>query len=207
MISTINRRFCRSADLGVTRSEDSKFATVSGYAGVYDNEYLVEMPPSNAIVYERIAPGAFKGAVEANPEMVFLFDHKGMPMASTRSNTLRVFEDERGLRFSAKLDMTDERSARLVDRISNGLVSEASFKFRFPTYHWAERSDGMMSATMVDMDIDRCDVSAVTFGANPLAKVNVGERSSTGVSDNVVPPLRRKKLGLRARLETQFFVL
>lgn len=78
---------------------------------------------------ETIAPGAFSGSIRANPDILALVDHDpGRVLARTKSGTLRLSEDTRGLAFS--LDLPDTVAGRDVLALAErGDLGGMSFGF------------------------------------------------------------------------------
>ena len=81
---------------------------------------------------ERIAPGAFTRSLEARNDIKLLWNHDtGSVLGSTRSGTLKVWQDERGLRVKGELpNTTAGRDA--AELIRRGDVDSMSFGFSVP---------------------------------------------------------------------------
>jgi len=81
---------------------------------------------------ERIAPGAFRKTLGSKRDVRLFINHdSGQVLASKRSGTLRLEEDEKGLRVEA--DMPDTQAARdLKDLMRRGIVDSMSFGFSVP---------------------------------------------------------------------------
>src|SRR5262245_4908775 len=76
-------------------------ATIVGYAAVY-NSFSELLDNNGGGFYERIAPGTFARALDRNPDVRFLVDHKTeLLLGRTKSGTLRLADDARGLRIEA----------------------------------------------------------------------------------------------------------
>jgi HK97 family phage prohead protease len=74
---------------------------LEGYAATFDTEARI------ADFVEVILPGAFRGALSPTRDVLALVDHDpGKVLARTRSGTLRLAEDPRGLSFSLELPNT-----------------------------------------------------------------------------------------------------
>ena len=129
---------------------------VAGYAAVF-NEW------TNIADYwqERIAPGAFDKVL--GDDVRFLVNHTGLPLARTKSGTLKLTADERGLYVEANLDMADPDVAALAPKLRRGDVGEMSFAFRSGVEEWDESGD-MPRRTIKEFSELR-DVSAVTHPA------------------------------------------
>ncbi len=78
---------------------------------------------------ESIAPGAFSASLAEGADILALVDHNpSMVLARTRSGTLRLAEDSRGLAFS--LDLPDTTAGRDVLALAErGDIGGASFAF------------------------------------------------------------------------------
>lgn len=97
---------------------------VSGYAAVFDEETNI-----GGMFREVIKPGAFKAAV-GRDDVVFLINHDGLPLARTRSGTLTLKEDERGLYMETVLDADDPEVKSIVPKMKRGDLDKMSFAFR-----------------------------------------------------------------------------
>lgn len=101
--------------------------TFVGYAAVFNS-------PSEPLPFtERIAPGAFGKSLRNRKRDVRLFvNHNAdMVLASKRSGTLRLEEDDRGLRVEADLPNTTAAND-LRELLRTGVVSTMSFGFTVP---------------------------------------------------------------------------
>jgi HK97 family phage prohead protease len=100
--------------------------TLTGYAARFNE-------PSEPLPFvERIAPNAFKRSLRAKNDIKLLWNHdSSMVLGSTRSGTLRLAEDEMGLRVEADLPDTQAgRDAKVL--INRGDVTGFSFGFTVP---------------------------------------------------------------------------
>jgi HK97 family phage prohead protease len=76
---------------------------------------------------ERIAPGAFKRSLQSRNEVKMLWNHdSGEPLASVRGGTLKLVEDERGLKVEATLANTS-RGRDVAELIRSKTVDSMSF--------------------------------------------------------------------------------
>ena len=110
--------------------------TFTGYAALFNS-------PSEPLPFtEVIAPGAFKRSLRSRNDVKMLWNHdSGSVLASTRSGTLSLVEDERGLKVTAVLpDTTAGRDAR--ELISKGIVDAMSFGFSVPSGGDSWSNDG-----------------------------------------------------------------
>lgn len=126
---------------------------------------------------ERVAAGAFTQSLQGNPDVVFRTEHSNMPLARTKSGTLRVGQDDKGLWYEAKLDRNDPDVISLVPKIRSGNMNESSFAFRCLDDSW---DSTRTERTLHQLDIHRGDVSIVTFGASPTTGDHVQMTRSAG---------------------------
>ena len=108
------------------RELDGGGLTFTGYAAVFN-------APSQPLPFtERIAPGAFKRSLQSRNDIKLLWNHEsGTVLGSTRAGTLRLEEDNVGLRVSA--DLPDTQAGRdAAYLIKRGDVDAMSFGFSVP---------------------------------------------------------------------------
>lgn len=106
--------------------ESSNGMTYSGYAAVWDS-------PSEPLPFiERIQRGAFKKTLQSRNEIKLLWNHDaGQVLGSLRAGTLRLYEDNHGLRVEA--DLPDTQLGRdTATLLKRGDVSAMSFGFTVP---------------------------------------------------------------------------
>lgn len=94
--------------------------TVAGYFAVFDQ-------PAHG---EVVRSGAFERTLAEGDDVVLRVDHSGLPLASTKSGTLRLHADDRGLYGIAEdLDRGNPDVLRLESTLRRGDVDKASFAF------------------------------------------------------------------------------
>ncbi|WP_237152388.1 HK97 family phage prohead protease [Oryzibacter oryziterrae] len=111
----------------------AKGRKIEGYAATFGTETRI-----GARFTEVIAPGAFSASLKTNGDILALVDHDpARVLARTRSGTLRLSEDTRGLAFS--LDLPDTTAGRDVLALAErGDLGGMSFGFavRDGGEHW-----------------------------------------------------------------------
>lgn len=177
-----------------TRGTDvSKLVTVRGLASVYNYEYPVYGGPESGGWYERVAVGAFDQTLSENPDVVFLVNHAGLPLARTKSGTLTLAAEKKGLGVRATLDPRDTEVGNLLVKMDRKDVDEMSFAFRTVKQDWQAHKkypqDEMSLRTLTELNLHRGDVSGVTFGASDATHVNI-ERSLDRLNDDEVRELQ-----------------
>ena len=138
---------------------------ISGYAAVFDSD-----SEDLGGFTERIERGAFAEAIKVS-DVRALFNHdNNMILARTASGTLRIYEDERGLKYEFEAPKTTAGND-VLEMIKRGDISQSSFGFTVEQDSWAKR-DGTTYRTI--KKVKRLyDVSPVTFPAYPEASVAV----------------------------------
>ncbi len=144
------------------REEADGQVRFSGYASVFNREY--EVHDAFGAYTERIAPGAFDRTLAEGPDVVLVVNHEGLPLARTKSGTLRLSVDEVGLRVDSELDAGDPDVQALLPKFRRGDLDEMSFAFRVNDQMW---SNDYSDRTITQVNLHRGDVSIVTFGASP----------------------------------------
>jgi HK97 family phage prohead protease len=148
----------RALDNG-TGGENLRF---TGYASVTNAPY--EMEDFLGEYTERIMPGAFTRSIAEGADVPFKVNHSGMTLARTKSGTMRLAEDSRGLHVEADLDPTNPEVQSLRSAMQRGDIDEMSFAFRVNSQVW---SPDWSQRDITEVDLHKGDVSAVNYGANP----------------------------------------
>lgn len=149
--------------------QDDGQIRLTGYAAVF-NELSVPLWGYR----ERIDPGAFDETLKANPDVRFLLNHDGLPLARTRSGTLELWADSQGLGFRALLDETDPDVQRTVPKVRRGDLDQMSFAF-WIVGETPSVENGEQIRTLTQIDLDDGDVSLVTYPAYPQTEAHLRE--------------------------------
>ena len=161
LIDAPERRSIAASDFEFRAVGDS--LTLTGYASVFDHPYEV-MGGAPRGWTETVDRRAFDVTLAGKPDVHLLINHEGMPLARTKSGTLQLSTDSRGLRVSADLDRRDPDVQRLQTKMERGDMDEMSFAFRVKADKW---SDDDSQRRLTEVSIHKGDVSVVNFGANP----------------------------------------
>lgn len=128
--------------------------TFVGYAALFDS-------PSEPMPFvEYVRAGAFTKTLNDGADVRLLIDHEGVPLARTKSGTLMLEEDDRGLRVEASLDPMNPDAQRVMSAMRRGDLSQMSFAFR--TVKDSFSADGMVRELR---EVQLFDVSVVTYPA------------------------------------------
>lgn len=151
------------------RASSKASPVVSTFASVTEAPY--EMYDMFGPYTEVVMADAFDATVAADPMVEFTLNHGaggGLPMAHTRNGTLELSvikgAEVNGLWYDASVDPTRNDVSDMLKAMERLDLAESSFKFRIVRGQW---SPDWMEYHILEVDIDRGDVSAVNFGANP----------------------------------------
>ena len=137
----------------------------NGYATVYN--YPFEMWDFWGEEFsEKVAEQSGARTLANNADVPFLVGHNdaGIPMARTKSGTMRLGEDTHGLHVDAPdLDGSVEQIRQLASAVERGDMDEMSMAFMTIRQDW---SPDYMERTILEYDLHKGDVSVVVFGAN-----------------------------------------
>ena len=116
---------------------------------------------------EKIAPGAFTEALKGD-DVRALFNHNpDIILGRSKANTLRMWEDERGL--GVEIDLPDTQQAKdLRTSIERGDVSQMSFAFQPVVDEWDQSEEPPLRTLKA---VRLFDVSPVTYPAYPQTDV------------------------------------
>jgi HK97 family phage prohead protease len=146
--------------------DDMQWYQVEGYASTVETPY--EMYDMFGPYTEIVAAGAFGETLAAAPQVVYRFNHGGMPMASTQNGRLELWSDETGLGDRAWLNPKRGDVQDLIHAMDDQDVTEQSFMFTITNGQW---SPDYTEYRINQVDLDRGDVGPVTYGANPYTSV------------------------------------
>jgi len=188
-----------TADLRATKRERNGqlLYNLVGIASVTDTRY--EMWDMFGPYDEIIDRGAFTDTLAADPDVAFLTNHRGVTMARTRSRpgqpqderTLFLGMTDTGLQSDAWLNPKRQDVSDLVLAIDDGNITEMSFAFMLEEGWW---SDDFSTFRISKLDINRGDVSAVNYGANPYT--SIAARSREVLADIARLPLGAARAAL-----------
>jgi uncharacterized protein len=153
----------RTIDVDV-ESLDTRGRTAHGYACVYDA--LSEPLDDIGGARERFAPGAFDGVI-ANADVCALLNHDpDQILGRTKSGTLRLFDEPKGLRF--ELDLPDSPlGENMRTAISRGDLDGASFRFEVGDEAWDGETRTIKSVRALH------DVTLATYPSYPTTSVEL----------------------------------
>jgi uncharacterized protein len=164
-MSNRETRAFKVAELRVANNNGQR--TLTGYAAVFNS-------PSEDFGgwSERIDPAAFNRTLSDDADVRCLVEHDPARIVGrTKSKTLRVSTDNKGLRFEC--DLPDTSVARdLITSIERGDLDACSFGFITQKESWEEdRQTNTAVRTLLDVDL--LDTSVVCYPAYPATSASV----------------------------------
>jgi HK97 family phage prohead protease len=130
---------------------------------------------------ETIAPGTFARSLREGADVKALFNH--IPdniLGRTKSGTLTLSSDDRGLRWRCQLDPKQQRHVDIYRSVERGDIDECSFAFTVAPggQQWSEgpEENGQPMYKRLLTDVDLLDVSCVTYPAYNSTSVDARNR-------------------------------
>ena len=147
---------------------------IKGYAALFDH-WSLPISERGKVFRERIKRGAL--TPESNVSMWWMHDSKN-PLANTRSGTLSIHEDEKGIAFDADLG-TSARADEIRDLVARGVVSEMSIGFTVEADAW----DGATSRTVTKARLHEVSLVENAAYQGTFAEVRE-EKKPMGLKEN-----------------------
>jgi HK97 family phage prohead protease len=139
-----------------------------GYFTAYGKPY--PMWDDYGVYHEVTVRGSGTATLARKPDVCFLLNHTGLAMARTKAGSLELREDEHGGYHDAFMSLDRGDVKDLKEAISGGDIDEMSFAFYIPD-GGGEWSDDFTTFEIRSYDLERGDVSAVNYGANPFTDI------------------------------------
>lgn len=145
---------------------DTNGSTITGYAAVF--EKLSD--PIYGMFREKIRSGAFKESLKTNNVRALWNHNSDYVLGSTKTGTLKLEEDDKGLRF--ELTPPDTQAGRdAVTSIKRGDVEGMSFGFLVRKQEWNDEDAKNPIRTLLDVDLK--EISPTGFPAYPQTSAGV----------------------------------
>lgn len=156
----------RSMEVGMAElraSDEGEAPRLEGYASVFSTRTDLGW------FSEEVAPGAFSDVL--GDDVRALFNHSpDHVLGRTRAGTLRIAQDERGLRYSVDLNPDDPDAMKLYGRVKRGDITGSSFSFTVAEDAWDYDQDP--AHRTIKRIGQLYDVAPVTFPAYDAAMVS-----------------------------------
>jgi len=164
----IERRFVKGAEVRATKKGEGDKAkpVLEGYAAVFGEDYVLYESKSFRAI-ERVKQGAFTRAIEEKQDVRCCFNHNpDNVLARTANDTLKLAQDQKGLRFEASLDARTHIAQDVLCFIDRGDVDGCSFAFFVRKQNWTEtEDDGFTTYVREIEDLDLFEQGPVLFPA------------------------------------------
>lgn len=162
------RRSVAVSDFEVRTEGDE--LVLDGYASIFESPYDVFGGPGRGGWTEIVDRKAFDASLAHKPDVHLLVNHEGLPLARTKSGTMDLATDRKGLRVIARLERNDPDVASLAPKLRRRDMDEMSFAFRTVRQEW---NDDENERRLLEVNIHKGDVSVVNFGANDATSVQL----------------------------------
>lgn len=174
---------------------DADGIKVEGYAAVFGEETNI-----GGMFMERIERGAFTDAI-GRDDVVFLVNHEGLPLARTRSGTLKLTEDDHGLKIETTLDADDPDVKSIAGKMKRGDLDKMSFAFYPDVQEWDETGDlpvrSISKASLYDVSI----VTTPAYEGTEIALRSLADsRVAQAPKRNLTQEIQARTINLAASL-------
>ena len=161
------RRTLSVASMGVTTRADNGAPVLAGYAAVFDE-------PTDAMAWygfrEVIRKNAFTNSLTKDDVRALLNHDPNLILGRNKAGTLRLSEDDHGLRVEIDMPSTSYASDLLAS-MERGDLNQMSFGFRTVRDRWTTNSASDELDLRELLEVELFDVSPVTFPAYPQTTI------------------------------------
>ncbi|MEB8646010.1 HK97 family phage prohead protease [Bacillus cereus] len=152
-----------------TEEQPSK---ITGYAAVFNSKTTI-----GGWFDEVIEPGAFARSLSENSDIRALFNHNwDNVLGRTKSGTLRLEEDEKGLKFEIELPNTSV-GRDLAESMSRGDINQCSFGFWITEENWDYNVE---PALRTIKEVELYEISVVSIPAYDDTEVSLVRSKEIG---------------------------
>lgn len=169
--------------------DETKEKVIEGYFAIFNS-------PTELFrgYYEEVLPGAFDGSISNDVRALIDHDHAKV-LGRTKSSTLNLKVDSRGLWGSIRVNEKDSEAMNLYERVDRGDVDQCSFGFAIQDEELSFEDDGTVRSKLKAVEL--FEVSIVTFPA--YADTSVQARKQD-IEQMVTKQLEVRKTKLKGRL-------
>jgi uncharacterized protein len=145
--------------------QDDENPKIRGYAALFD-------VPSEDLggFVEYIKPGAFTRSLKTNNQKALWNHNSDMVLGNTRAGTLKLWEDELGLRFEIEPPNT-QAGRDAVESIRRGDIDGNSFGFSVVRQQWDDKDPKLVKRYLDDVEL--FEISPTAFPAYKQTSVSV----------------------------------
>lgn len=185
---------CMQTTFNIVREENDSPDTkkrIKGYFALYESE--TELWTG---CYEIISKGAFKDTINKNDIRALINHDTTLVLGRTKSGTLIVKEDEKGLYGEILINEKDSDAMNLYSRVERGDVDQCSIGFNIVDEDYEELADGSVRFRIKEVDLH--EVSCCTFPAYEDTSISARKKDFEEIQKRKID---MKKLNLKRRLE------
>lgn len=143
--------------LNTRDATEEQSSMITGYAAVFNSKTSI-----GGWFDEIIEPGAFARSLSENGDIRALFNHNwDNVLGRTKSGTLRLEEDERGLKFEIELPNTSV-GRDLAESMARGDINQCSFGFWITEENWDYNVE---PALRIIKEVELYEISVVSIPA------------------------------------------
>jgi HK97 family phage prohead protease len=162
---------------------------ITGYGSVFNKPYDVWG------IREVVEPGAFTKTLRDNPDIRGMFNHSpDFLLGRTKSKTMDVEEDAKGLRYEIRADPQDPQAASVARKIARGDVDGSSMAFFVHREEWERDKDGRPTKRIL-REIELIETGPVTMPASPATSAKVKRSAEIGYDDALVAVMVMHRAG------------
>jgi len=152
---------------GVTaRADEFAHPVIKGYGAVSGQETRINGAFSEWV--EEIAPGAWKSSIDSGADVRSMVNHQPWPvLGRTSAGTLRLSEDDQGLRYEIDVNVDDPQAMSVHAQVSRGEISGSSvfFRVRDQEFIYPDEENGLDVPKRRILDGDLFETGPVAFPA------------------------------------------
>lgn len=168
-----------------TRSEGDGEKYISGYFAVFNSDY--EMWEGAT---ESVDPHAFDDTLQDDVRCLINHDER-LVLGRTKSGTLTLKVDEKGLWGEVKINPTDQDAVNLYERVKRGDVDQCSFGFDILSEEFTENGN---TVHWTIKKVKLYEVSVCTFPAYEETEVSARKNDYGNIKKRSVEKWKREML-------------
>lgn len=155
---------------------------ISGYASVFNSF----SEPIGGMFREIVRPGAFRKTISEGDQVLLWSHDTAKPLARKSAGTLNLSEDERGLKFEAKMNGTSWADDAMK-AIESRDVTQMSFGFSVIKDRWTFDQQNELDQREL-LEVALFEVSPVAFPAYPATDVQARSIYDAAKAQSVTTP-------------------
>jgi Escherichia/Staphylococcus phage prohead protease len=164
----------------VTRADASEeVIRITGYGAVVNKPYKVWG------VTEVVAPGAFTKTLQENPDIRAMFNHDpNFLLGRTKSGTMDVTEDDRGLKYEIRADPQDPQAVSVARKIARKDVDGSSMAFFVHKDTWETDKQGRPTKRTIQ-EVELIETGPVTMPASPSTTAKIKRAAQSVLREDI----------------------